>query len=136
MEGRWGIMAPHILRIPSHPSHTPHPPHILRFATYVRGYRDGVFQTHGGMGSLSSHPRIPRTFSATLRMYGVTEMASSRRTIYPRFFITIHIIRFAIYVQVTNMASPDAYIKRINHITKKASDCSDAFSILGNINYP
>ena len=25
-------------------------------------------------------------------------VASSRRTIYPRFFITVHIIRFALYV--------------------------------------
>ncbi len=39
-------MAPHILRIPSHSSHASHPPHILRFAAYVRGYGDGVFQTH------------------------------------------------------------------------------------------
>jgi len=81
-------MAPHILRIPSHPSHASHPPHILRYAVYVRGYRDSVFQA-------------PRTYYASLRMYGVTEIASSRRT-----------------------------------KQKKASDCSDAFSILGNINYP
>ena len=59
-------MAMHILCIPSHPSHAPHPPHILRYAAYVRGYRDGVFQA-------------PRTYYAPLRMYGVTEMASSRR---------------------------------------------------------
>ena len=128
-------MTMHILRIPSHPSHAPHPPHILRIpphmlripphmlripphilrsAAYVRGYRDSVFQTHGGMGSLSSHPlhpphilrsatyvrgyrdsvfqthggmwlsilastASPRTYSAPLRMYGVTEIASSRR---------------------------------------------------------
>ena len=64
-------------------SHPSHPPHILRSAAYVRGCRDSVFQTHGGMGSLSSHPMhlptSPRTYYAPLRMYGVTEMASSRR---------------------------------------------------------
>ena len=50
-------MTMHILRIS---------PHILRSAVYVRGYRDGVFQA-------------PRTYYAPLRMYGVTEIASSRR---------------------------------------------------------
>ena len=56
---------------------SPHPPHILRSAAYVRGYGDSVFQTHGSMGLtiLAS----PRTSSAPLRMYGVREIASSRR---------------------------------------------------------
>ena len=52
-------------------------PHILRSATYVRGYRDIVFQMHGAMGL--SILASPCTYSAPLCMYGVTEMASSRR---------------------------------------------------------
>ena len=135
MERRCGIMFSHILRIPSHPSHAPHPPHILRSAAYVRGYRDGVFQTrwilwlsilastasprtttlrcvctglrrwrlpgtphilrsaayvrgyrdsvfqtHGGMWlSILASTASPRTYYAPLCMYGVTEIASSRR---------------------------------------------------------
>ena len=69
-----------ILASPASPAHTPlrcvctglrrwrlpGSPHILRFAAYVRGYRDSVFQS-------------PRTYYAPLCMYGVTEMASSRR---------------------------------------------------------
>ncbi len=85
------------------------PLHILRSAVYVRGYGDSVFQTHGAMGSLypcipPAHTPLrcvctglqrwrlpdawgmglsiiasPRTYSAPLCMYGVTEMAPSRR---------------------------------------------------------
>ena len=80
LERRCGIMTMHILRIPSHPSHAPHPPHILRFAAYVRGYGDSVFQTRWIMWlSILASPASPRTYSAPLRMYGVTEIASSRR---------------------------------------------------------
>ena len=75
-----------------------HPPHILRSAVYVRGYGDSVFQTHGIMGALSSHPR---TYSAPLRMYVATEIASSRRmgawvslSLHPP-----HILRSAVYVR-------------------------------------
>lgn len=62
-------MAPHILRIPR-----------TYYATYVRGYGDGVFQTHGIMWlSILTSPASPRTYYAPLCMYGVTEIASSRR---------------------------------------------------------
>ena len=57
---------------PRIPAHTP-----LRSATYVRGYRDSVFQTHGAMGL--SIIASPRTYSAPLCMYGATQIASPRR---------------------------------------------------------
>ena len=73
-------------------------PHILRSAVYVRGYGDGVFQA-------------PRTYYASLRMYGVTEIASSRRPAHTTFRCvctglqrwrlpgTPHILRSAAYVR-------------------------------------
>ena len=107
-----------------------HPSHILRSAAYVRGYRDSVFQTHWIMGLSilaspahpplrcvctglqrqrlpdawdygSLNPRIPRTSSAPLRMYGGTEIASSRR-MGPWVSLSLHpphILRSAAYVR-------------------------------------
>ena len=66
----------HILCIPSHPSHAPHPP-LRCVCTGLRRWRLPDAWGHGL--SILTSPASPRTYYAPLRMYGGTEIASSRR---------------------------------------------------------
>ncbi len=86
-----------------------HPPHILRSAAYVRGYRDSVFQTHRIMvlSILASPAHTP------LRMYGVTEMASSRRIgswgLCPRIHLPAHTPLCCVCTGLRRWRLPDAW---------------------------
>ncbi len=80
-------------------------PHILRSAVYVRGYRDSVFQTHGGMGSLSSHPLHPpahttlRCVCTGLQRWRLTDALPLAILIYNHFSY-FPFLYFSLYVEM------------------------------------
>ena len=105
-------MTMHILCIPSHSSHAPHIPAHTTLRCVCTGLQRWRLPDAWGHGlSILASPASPRTYYASLRMYGVTEMASSRRmgawALYPSHPPHLpahtthppHILRFAAYVR-------------------------------------